>query len=284
MIKNYFVCVGAQKSGTTWLANMLARHPDFFFTPVKEIHYFDHIRGITQHLSDKKRNSRFRKYRRKLLTQPHRFAAYKSQWRWYRDYMSDPLDDDWYRSLFRYRGGATFAGEATPEYALIGEDGFRHIQRLAPDVRLLFIMRNPVSQCWSQLLHHFRSHGEDVKKASDYEILSLAESERISALSDYIKVIDTLAKIFRPDQVRVEYYENIHSDRDAALNRISAFIGMAPFPTWKSNVERLYNRSQSAMMPGNVRTHFQGQFRNMAVQIGDRYGHLPENWVKEFSL
>ena len=46
-IENYFVCIGAQKSGTTWLARMLSAHPDIFVTPVKEILYFDHVAGIT---------------------------------------------------------------------------------------------------------------------------------------------------------------------------------------------------------------------------------------------
>ena len=58
-IENYFVCVGAQKSGTTWLARVLADHPDVFVTPVKEIHYFDHVRGLTEHLSAKKSRSRY---------------------------------------------------------------------------------------------------------------------------------------------------------------------------------------------------------------------------------
>ena len=59
-IDNYFVCIGAQKAGTTWLARMLSRHPQVFVTPVKEIHYFDHVRGVTQHLADRKRRSRLR--------------------------------------------------------------------------------------------------------------------------------------------------------------------------------------------------------------------------------
>src|SRR5689334_3840207 len=61
LIERYFVCIGAQKSGTTWLARVLSHHPDLFVTPVKEIHYFDHVLGVTQHLSDSKRRSRYRK-------------------------------------------------------------------------------------------------------------------------------------------------------------------------------------------------------------------------------
>ena len=92
-IENFFVGIGAQKSGTTWLARMLAGHPDVFVTPVKEIHYFDHVRGITQHLSDAKRRSRYRKYFQRMATQWGHFAEHRSQWSWYRDYMRSPIDD-----------------------------------------------------------------------------------------------------------------------------------------------------------------------------------------------
>ena len=36
-----FLCIGAQKAGTTWLHANLACHPQLFVPPQKEIHYFD---------------------------------------------------------------------------------------------------------------------------------------------------------------------------------------------------------------------------------------------------
>ncbi|RME99376.1 MAG: hypothetical protein D6773_13045, partial [Alphaproteobacteria bacterium] len=87
VISDFFLCVGAQKAGTTWLARMLANHPEIFFTPVKEIHYFDHLAGITQHLSKRKRRSRRRKHYQRLLTQWHRFATLSAQGAWYARYM-----------------------------------------------------------------------------------------------------------------------------------------------------------------------------------------------------
>jgi hypothetical protein len=34
-----FLCVGAQKGGTSWLYRELERHPDFWMPPVKELQY-----------------------------------------------------------------------------------------------------------------------------------------------------------------------------------------------------------------------------------------------------
>src|SRR5215471_4218872 len=36
-----FLCVGAQKAGTSWLYQQLEPHPDFWMPPLKELHYLD---------------------------------------------------------------------------------------------------------------------------------------------------------------------------------------------------------------------------------------------------
>ena len=36
-----FLCIGAQKAGTTWLHENLRQHPDLYLPPAKELHYFD---------------------------------------------------------------------------------------------------------------------------------------------------------------------------------------------------------------------------------------------------
>jgi hypothetical protein len=38
-----FLCMGAQKGGTSWLHRQLERHPDFWMPPVKELHYLNSL-------------------------------------------------------------------------------------------------------------------------------------------------------------------------------------------------------------------------------------------------
>lgn len=282
IIDNFFVCLGAQKSGTTWLARMLAGHPDLFLTPVKELHYFDHLAGITQHLSDKKRHSRYRKYHQRLWTQPRRFATHKAQWRWYKDYMDDPIDDDWYRSLFRQRAGRTFAGEVTPEYAIIGKTGYQHLRRLAPDVRLLFIMRNPVAQAWSQLLHHCRSNGIDAAGLSTGEITTLLQQPRFAEISDYDTTLRNLGEVFTQEQLLTLFYEDMHEGRARALRRVCEFIGIGFDAAWFPEPEQRYNKSQSAAMPEPVRHYLRATHRPLAMAIEARLGTIPQSWRDEF--
>lgn len=281
-IKNFFVCIGAQKAGTTWLARTLARHPEIFFTPVKEIHYFDHLSGLTNHLGDAKRRSRYRKYHQRLWTQWHRWRELWPQRRWYRSYMKSPLDDQWYASLFDERSGRAAAGEATPEYAIIGVQGFRHIRRLAPRARVLYIMRNPVERAWSQILHHCRRERLNARALGTQELVAITQGERFAALADYAATLARLKKVFPDDQVWLGFYEDIHGDRLNALEHICAFIGVGFAPGWFPGVEKRYNISQEVSMPDEVRDALRAQYRPQAQAVEKHIGRVPESWVEEF--
>jgi len=280
-IERFFVCIGAQKAGTTWLARMLARHPDIFMTPVKEIHYFDHLQGLAQHLGDRKRRSRYRKYHQRHWTQPHRWREYAAQRDWYRDYMGSPIGDDWYRALFRARQGRAFAGEATPEYALIGREGFAHLKRLAPEARLLYIVRNPVERAWSQLLHQCRKTRTDAARLTHDELVAITGTSEFRAHGDYGAVLGELGAVFPEDQIGIEFYEDIHADRAAALARICGFIGLPDAPI--SGLARRYNPSQRAAIPPGFREHLRRQYEGIAGEIARRQGRLPQDWRDEFA-
>lgn len=284
VIDNYFVCIGAQKSGTTWLARMLATHPDLFVTPVKEIHYFDHVAGITEHLSLKKRRSRYRKYHQRMWTQWRQFREHKDQWSWYRHYMTSPIDDAWYRGLFAHRGRKRFAGEITPEYAILGRNGLTHIKRLAPDARVMFIMRNPVARTWSQVLHQCRVRSLDATRLSTEAVIAMLAEPRFGELGDYAATLDDMAAVFRPDQIMALFYEEMHLDRLKSLEHVCRFIGADFNADYFSELGRRFNRSQEAELPEPVRQHLRKAYRGQAEAVRQRLGRIPEAWRKEFDL
>ena len=283
-IERYFVCIGAQKAGTTWLARVLSRHDQVFVTPVKEIHYFDHITGLTSHLSARKRRSRYRKYHQRMWTQWHRWRHYRSQKSWYQAYMRPELDDAWYASLFEERSGKKVAGEVTPEYALIGEAGFRHLASLASDARVIFIMRNPVTRAWSQLLHLCRVRKLNAGSLKIDEFVEMAGEERFEALADYVQVLDALDKVFPRERVLLEFYEDIHDDREIALARVCGFLGVDCHTGRFSGVEKRYNKSQAVQMPPELAKHMRGKYRDMVCQVEERVGRIPAAWQSEFDL
>jgi hypothetical protein len=284
MISDYFVCVGAQKAGTSWLLHALNQHPDIFATPIKEIHYFDHVHGITSHLSRRKQRSRFRRYVQHLAFEWRRFGDYQSQWGWYRAYMRSPINDDWYRSLFADRDGARLAGEATPEYALLSRDGLQHIKRLAPEAKVIFIMRNPVDQAWSQYLH-FEHKRDDRRAGSGNEnAIRFWASPYSARTRAYPQTIDDLLAVFGPERTKFLFYEDIHADRLTVMERLCSFLGVKFSAAHFVNLEQRQNVSRPASIPPELRKHLIEQHRKVVREVRDRLGAIPLAWTDTFSM
>lgn len=284
LISNYFVCVGAQKAGTTWLLATLGRHPDIFTTPVKEIHYFDHVRGISSHLSDRKRRQRLRKYLQRLAFDWRRFADYRRQWAWYQAYMQSPIDDAWYENLFDHRGGAIMAGEATPEYAILGEEGFRHIKRLAPDARAIFVLRNPLRQAWSQFLHFEHKKDARAVRRGTEGAIAFWESPYSAPFRDYVKTMDELVGVFGSDRVKFLFFEDIHADRRTAIKSLCEFLAVEFQPDYFGDLEQALNVSRLASMPADLRHYLVTKYRPVVAGVAERMGTLPSSWRDDFSL
>ena len=283
VIDRYFACVGAQKAGTTWLARTLARHDEIFVTPVKEIHYFDHVAGLTEHLAERKRRSRYRKYHQRMWAQWGRWREHRAQADWYRAYMKPGLDDEWYASLFADRQGKAVAGEATPEYAIIGRDGFRHMKTLAPDARIIYIMRNPVTRAWSQLLHQCRSRRLNPDRVSSETFLSMAGEERFEELADYERVLDDMAAEFAPSQTLLAFYEDIHHDRAAAVRSVCDFLGVGFDGARMDGLGKRYNISPPAKLPDELREALREKYGGVVEGIARRMGRIPQSWQTDFN-
>jgi hypothetical protein len=56
--------------------------------------------------------------------------------------------DRWYASLFD-GGKRKTTGEVTPQYSIIKDEGVARIDRLMPNARIIFLMRNPIDKVYA---------------------------------------------------------------------------------------------------------------------------------------
>lgn len=134
-----FLGIGAQKSGTTTLYQILGTHPDVFVPKRKELQYF------TMH------------YQRSM---------------------------EWYASCFQGALPHHRVGEITPYYLYHTPTAERIAERL-PHVRLIVMLRDPVSRCISHYFHSVRLGVEtlSIEDAFSAEPLRLAGSRGSTAKS-----------------------------------------------------------------------------------------------------
>jgi Sulfotransferase family len=127
-----FLCIGAHKAGTTWLYQQLNSHPDFWMPPVKEFHYFDQLGRVQRASSPRRRDERevrFLENLMKLSAKPHLDLANCAR-------------------LFELKG-ALLSGDISPNYSTLSDEVIRQITRHFPNLKVIFLARDPVERVWS---------------------------------------------------------------------------------------------------------------------------------------
>lgn len=245
-----FLCIGAPKAGTTWLHGNLALHPQVWFTPVKEIHYFDrYYFKDTQSFVEKAQLRRLsRGIQRKIKGEPidSNYLSFLSNM-----YLNDQKDDDWYLSLFKDAKPDSVIGDMTPLYCALPEVGVKHIRDLLGDIKIIFIMRNPVKRAWSNVLMTKRS---DVKKGieiADEQWLKMLKVKSRKVRGNYISTIDNYEKYF--SNIQYLFYDQVRLDPMGFLKQVCEFLGIEyKSDYFENNVSQIYNKNPKVPIPRAV--------------------------------
>ena len=143
MARPDFLCIGAQKAGTSWLYRMLSQNESLFLPPIKEIHFFDYI-YINQPSALGRR--RLREAGEGAVAKagvPRLFPQAQA---------ADRTTDAWYAAVFAHpKAKGRIAGEITPAYSFLPAAGVRRVRAINRDLKILFIIRDPVDRALSHL-------------------------------------------------------------------------------------------------------------------------------------
>ncbi|MEO0831192.1 MAG: sulfotransferase, partial [Pseudomonadota bacterium] len=225
------LCVGAAKAGTSWLHRQLSAHPECHFRALKELHYFNAIEGGT--LS--RELDKHKAWQTELLERvassddgprPDQARRLADRGAWldvlargedvpaYLDYLNDGA------------GSAKVVGEMTPAYALLPVERLSAMARMAPDVRFLYLLRDPVDRLWSHV-RMIAGRRSTVTEKSCGALLDRtiggAETQ-IVRRSDYAGALDRLTNAVPPARLLVEVFEEVVSGEGFA--RICDFLGV----------------------------------------------------------
>lgn len=249
-----FLGIGAQRSGTTWLYMALDRHPALWLPPVKELHYFD----------DPMRKHYSRHLRIRLMEAAGRTRPLSM---WDMRYFLGRADDAWYCRLFEPgRRQGLLTGEVTPAYAILDVSAFRRIHALNPEVKLIFIMRDPIERSWSNIVQYVRKRG-DYNRPSLEVALQRLQSADLRKRSNYLTTIERLECVFSRQQIYYGFFENLMQRPQAFVTDVLRFLDVAPGEVARILPDRPVN---AAAGPQRPMPEFE---RALAAQ------HLP--WVRK---
>jgi hypothetical protein len=275
-----FICIGAPRSGTTWLFERLLEHPDFWLPPVKEVHYFDRSPHYPSPntLAETKLVSRLRQpiwllnalsgCAHALLTRGPRALRWQVRW-FFSDYT-----DEWYLSLFEGVVGIT--GEITPAYSILAPEDVARLHSLIPRAKIIYLLRNPVERSWSSYRKERMRHGAYL---ADKDILSFLASKAIANRSDYISTIDRYVEQFGHENVIVSTYDALRSEPSGMLTQIVALLGGRPELVERyCDLGSVNNTAPSAVLPMGIKDALLEWYRPTIEELTQRYGNPFGSW------
>jgi len=244
-----YLIIGGKRCGTTALQNYLTRHPHVLAPHSRKgTHYFDTnwVRGE-------------RWFRAHFPTQAARAMR------------------------MRAGGGPVVTGEASPYYCF-HPDAPRRIAATLPDVRLIFLVRDPVERAFSHFDYERRRGQEplsNIHDALDAESDRLAgEEQRLRADPAYVSEphrhwsyqargrydhqLDAVFEHVDRDRVLVLDFRRFFADVDAQLQRVFAFLGL---PACHVGPYERFEEGRGRSVPADVRDRLEPVFAPTVTRL-----------------
>ena len=263
-----FLCVGAQKGGTSWLFHQLTLHPDFWMPPVKEVHYFDSMSKV-------KRNN------------PPRCKDERDQWFMARlvELSALPyIDLDSYAELFAGKR-TLLSGDITPAYSMLNDELIERIVGYFPNLKVIFLARDPVDRAWSQLSMGVRLGNIPAFDSTDpAEVLRNLLSPGVFFRSYPSKIVKRWRRYVRPDLFRTYFFDDLKENPAGMRSSILNFLG-ADADKPSGSLKADYNGQagkEKLPLTDKVRAHvaqfFEHELKACAVELGARAKSWPARY------
>ncbi len=232
------ICVGATKAGTSWVHDQVSGHPDCEFRSIKELHYFDTLRdeSVAPRIREFQAEKARLKQRLVGATVPKQMVLQR-QIADLRDWISvlSRRSGDWgayAKFLTAGREAQKMVGEVTPAYATLPAETLRQIAGMAEDVRLVYLMRDPVARLWSHVRMLARREAGD---AAGYARAVSTRFDRVVAgdpymqdRGDYAAALTKLRAVVAPERLLTMFSEDLMTE--AGMARLWTFLGLSPVP------------------------------------------------------
>ena len=265
-----FLCVGVHKGGTTWLYQQLDSHPDFWMPPLKELHYLDQLSRVQRASSPRCRDERDRRFLEKINSLSAKPC----------------LDLEHYGQLFEPKG-ALLSGDISPNYSTLSNEIIRRVVRYFPNLKVIFLARDPVERLWSHLSMEVHYHQIEAFDVTDIDEINRQLLRRGLLLRSYPSMIVARWKRYvHPDRFRIYFFDDLQRNPTEVRRCILDFLGADPDKT-DSGVPADHN-SWAGMgklpLTDKVRSHLAQFFKKELKTCAARLGGAARDWPARYGF
>ena len=125
-------------------------------------------------------------------------------------------------------------GDITPGYSILPVKRINFIRTVMPDVKLIFLMRNPIHRAWSEAyMNLVEKPGKQMRDVPAEEFLAYCESPACRQRSDYAAIIDRWLSVFPAEQFFSAFLDEVEESPREVLLRLFGFLGIDTCISWK---------------------------------------------------
>ena len=207
-----FLCVGAQKGGTSWLYGQLERHPDFWMPPVKELHYLNSLTRTRRFHPPRCRDQRDASF----LDSMKNLSALSY------------IDLEKYGQLFEHKGSLV-SGDISPAYSTVSDEIIQRVVNSFPKLKVIFLARDPVERAWSQLSMGIRLGMISPFDATDAEeVVRNLLNPGVLLRSYPSKIVARWKRYVHPEFFRIYFFDDLEKNPAELRRSILSFLGADP--------------------------------------------------------
>jgi len=266
-------CVGATKAGTSWLYRYLEGHPACFTPVIKELHYFD---AIDNGQIDGPRQKLIERRRRLLRTNgaPDSIEAID---RWL-EVLDAPSDQAYLDYMTTSAGANSVMADVTPAYRLLSAERLNSMARLLPDVRFIYLLRDPVERLWSHIRMIAKRRvgaSGDIRATADrlFNRFLKGLQPDVDARGDYRSIIGRLDAAIDPSRLFFAFYETLFAPEQ--IERLCRFVGIEPVA---GDFDRRVHEGISLKMRDEQKMKARAYLAPQYDFVAARLGPLPAEW------
>jgi len=249
-----FICIGIQKSGTTWLDSVLEQSPYFWNPGIKELHYFDNVQYNGTFSG--RLLKRLRQSKKKNLNQ-------------YSNIPDSGFSLDQYISLFDNAPINTVTYEITPSYFCMSQKQILHLINSLPEVKILCIIRDPLDRAISSFrMKLFRENPTDFNHA--YNQWKETGFKR----GNYLKYLPYWDKFVMPKNILYLPYGEIRNNPGELIHEIESFTGAKHYDKYDQIRKKVFE-TKKIKIPSDL-------IEDLKIALEPQYIYLKKRFNDEF--
>lgn len=289
-----FICIGAQKAGTSWLHWNLLFHPDTEMPPEKEINFF-YPPGLpfprefhdTQGNPEEWANQQNQLNSQTWIKWYHNLQRaikskdrnYEIKW-WKQSLFSDRTAENYIKLFKRSKG--KISGDMSPAYANMSESDIAKLVEAAPKAKIIYLLRHPIERSWSS----FRMVNREflLNKPSEEAILNFITNDpaayKYTRSSLYSEKLQRWER-YCSDRMKVWFYDHLCENPEEFFGEICQYLNIRPIFTFNHN--KIYEKvhdSHSYSIPKSVHQYFLNILKEEIILLHRRFNNsYTQRWV-----